>query len=944
MSGSLRIWWLRTLEQFGNALTLSRYARARRADALEKSNAHLKAVQSDSQRRWQLLVEAQRLSHAGTFVWNVAEGELLWSDETYRIFGFSRETVPTLDLVFGRVHPEERDYLQQLAEDVAQSGTDIDVEQRVLLPDGVIRHLHTVAHAGRNDKGQLEYAGVVTDVSERKFAEEERRVLSRKLEESNALLEEAQRVANVGHWMWDLTTNLIVFSAENYRTFGLPPQEGPTSLEEIELLIHPDDREVVLRTASEAIRTGTRAVCEHRLFRPNGEMRVVRSLGDLRFDAEGRPYQMFGTTQDITDSRRAEEERQALARDLQESKSKLEEAQRVAHVGYWEWNLDTNDNFWSDETYRIYGLEPQKGPIDIALISEMIHPEDREAVFRTAQEAVRDGRRPDAEHRIIRPTGEVRTVHSLGDLRMDEAGRPYGMFGTVQDITERKRAEATLQQIQRYLRAGEGLAHIGSWAWTRPGLEWTDDMEMDLYWSEEIFNIYGLDPADGPPTLEQCVAACHPQDRTFFSETVKRMHAEHGGCDFTHRIVRPNGEVRYVRCVGVPVSEGGLLTGIQGTTMDVTEHELLTRQLRREQTYLAEAQSLTHTGSWATNLVTREIYHSSDENARLYGLDPSQGPIPFEQFYSRILPEDEAAIRAKLEHAIGNGLDYDVEFRVRRTDGAIRVLRGIGHHHPSQELGDYFGITADVTDRKHAETERQRLQQLEAEIARVNRVNMMGELAAALAHEIKQPIAASITSANALLRWLAHVPPDLERARATAARIEQDANRAASVIDSLRSFYSTGKPADRETLDVKEVVREMTGLLTREAERHAIVIRAELSADTPRILANPVQLRQVFMNLMLNAIEAMKESGGELLIRSGSNPEGQLLVAISDTGTGLSAESVDKIFEPLHTTKPQGTGMGLTITRSIVESYGGRVWAASNPDRGATFHVTLPLK
>jgi len=944
MSGSLLGWWRRTLDQFGRALNGPRAGDGQRTTALEESNALLKATQADSERRWRLLAEAQRLSHAGTFVWNVDTGRLLWSDETYRIFGFSQDTAPTLELFFGRVHPDERDYLQQLAERAAQSGIDLDVEQRVILPDGVVRHIHTVGHAGRNDEGQLEYAGVVTDVSERKFAEEERKVLSRKLEESNALLEEAQRVASVGHWMWDLATNRIVFSAENYRTFGLPPQEGAIDLESINEMIHPDDREAVFRTAAEAIRTGTRADCEHRLFRPNGEMRVVHSLGDLRFDAEGRPYQMFGTTQDITESRRAEEERQALARDLQESKSKLEEAQRVAHVGYWEWNLDTNENFWSDETYRIYGLEPQKGPIDITAISEMIHPEDREMVFRTAQEAIRDGTRPDAEHRIIRPTGEVRTIHSIGDLKIDEAGHPYKMFGTVQDITERKRAGAALQQIQRYLRAGERLAHIGSWAWTRPAPEWAEDMEMDLYWSDEVFSIYGLDPANGPPTLEQCLAACHPQDRAILAGTVKKMHEERRGCDFTHRIIRPAGELRYVRCVGVPVFEGGTFNGIQGTTMDVTEHELLTRQLRREQAYLAEAQSLTHTGSWATNLVTREIYHSSDENVRLYGFDPSQNPIPFERFYSLIVPEDEAMVRAKLEHALSKGLDYDVEFRIRRTDGAIRFLRGIGHHNPIQEAGDYFGITADVTDRKHAEMERQRLQQLDAELARVNRVNMMGELAAALAHEIKQPIAASITSANALLRWLAHDPPDLERARATAARIEQDANRAASVIDSLRSFYRTGKPADREVLDVKDVVKEMTGLLAREADRHAIVIRAHLAIDTPRILANPVQLQQVFMNLMLNAIEAMKESGGELVVRSGSDSEGHLLVEIGDTGPGLSPESIDKIFEPFHTTKPQGTGMGLTITRSIVDSYGGRVWATTNHGKGATFHVALPLR
>jgi signal transduction histidine kinase len=219
---------------------------------------------------------------------------------------------------------------------------------------------------------------------------------------------------------------------------------------------------------------------------------------------------------------------------------------------------------------------------------------------------------------------------------------------------------------------------------------------------------------------------------------------------------------------------------------------------------------------------------------------------------------------------------------------------------------------------------------------------MMGELAAALAHEIKQPIAASVTSANALLRWLAHDPPDLERARAAAARVDQEGNRAADIINSLRAFYKTGTPGERQLVDVKGTIEEMRVLLQTEAARYSVTIQTELKSDSPDILADRVQLQQILMNLMLNAIEAMKETGGKLTIRSRMNSEGQLIVSISDTGIGLPAESAELIFNPFHTTKPQGTGMGLTITRSIVEAYGGRVWATANRGAGATFHFTLP--
>jgi PAS domain S-box-containing protein len=641
-----------------------------------------------------------------------------------------------------------------------------------------------------------------------------------------------------------------------------------------------------------------------------------------------------------------------LSRDLQESKARLEEAQRVAHVGHWEWDLETDVVVWSDETYRIFGLSPQERPMDLAAVRAMVHPEDRESLYRRVDENLLAGVRPDAEFRIVRPNGEVRTVHSVtpkrwsampGDAKRDASGRPYKLFGTVQDITDRKRAEEALKQSQFYLSEGQRLAHMGSWASNDLGIRWSDD--LGIYWSEEVYKIYGLDPQNGPPTLTQYLATIHPDDRASMAETIRVMHEQRSGCDVTKRIVRPDGELRYVRCVGVPVFAGGVFKAFHGTTMDVTEHELLTRELRRERAYLTEAQSLTHTGSWACNLLTREIFHSSDENARLYGFDPSQGAIPFDRFYNAILAEDEVALRAKLENAIREGADYDVEFRIRRTDGAIRFLRGIGHHNPSQEIGEYVGITMDITERKRAEEEREKLRQLEADLAHINRVNMMGELAAALAHEIRQPIAASITSANACLRWLARDPPDLERARAAAARIEQDGNRAADVINRLRSFYKKGTPPERGIVDLKDIIREMTALLRKEAVRHSIKIHSELHENMPNVLADRVQLQQVFMNLMLNAIDAMKDAGGKLTISSRLTAEGQLVVSISDTGVGLPTENTEQIFDAFHSTKPQGTGMGLAITRSIVEAHGGRVWATANQgEAGATFHFTLAAK
>src|SRR5579862_8116390 len=441
--------WSRDRRRLSESRKRSQDLEAEGASALEKANENLKASQADLQRRWQYLAEAQRLSHSGTFGWKVHTGELVWSDETYRILGFARETHPTLDLVFKRVHPEDRDRLQELKDSATQNGMDLDIEHRVLLPDGVIRHVHVVAHAGRDNSGNLEYAGVVTDITERKRADDEREALSRSLQESKARLEEAQSVAHVGYWDWDLETGEILWSDETYRIFGFKPQERPMDIETVSGLVHPDDREALYSTVDKEVAVGVHPVHQHRIVRPGGEVRTVQSITSKLWKTTdvgpengiSREHnRLFGTVQDITELKRAEEASRALSRDLQESKDWLEEAQRVAHLGYWVWDLETNQVIWSEETYRIFGLVPKRGPFDVAVVREMIHPDDREAVFIAAKKAIGSETRADCEHRLFRPDGEMRVVHSLGEVKKNSEGRTQ-MFGTTQDITDRKRAE-----------------------------------------------------------------------------------------------------------------------------------------------------------------------------------------------------------------------------------------------------------------------------------------------------------------------------------------------------------------------------------------------------------------------------------------------------------------------------------------------------------------------
>jgi PAS domain S-box-containing protein len=293
--------------------------------------------------------------------------------------------------------------------------------------------------------------------------------------------------------------------------------------------------------------------------------------------------------------------------------------------------------------------------------------------------------------------------------------------------------------------------------------------------------------------------------------------------------------------------------------------------------------------------------------------------------------------------SLKTGAIFEDEVRYRRAaDGKFRwfLVRAVPLRDEDGKVLCWYGISTDIEDRKLAEQERE---QLRTDLAHVNRINTLGELAASVSHELKQPIAAAILNAQTCIRWLKRDTPDVEKALEAAVRIAKDGYGATEIIDRLRSLYKKSPPS-RELVDVGEVVHEMLLLMRGEANRYGIVMRTKIESELPLITADRVQIQQVFLNLMLNAIEAMKEAGGELTINVEAEQDSQLEIAVSDTGPGLPVDEANNIFDAFFTTKPQGSGMGLAISRSIIESHGGRLWASNNDGPGATFHLVLPAK
>ena len=693
--------------------------------------------------------------------------------------------------------------------------------------------------------------------------------------------------------------------------------------------IHPDDRERHINKWMEAIASGKPHENEVRFRHSDGQYRWHLDRGVPLRDQDGNIVKWYGVVTDISDRKRAEEE-------LRRSQFYLSEGQRFAHMGSWAFNA-LGFEYWSSELFRIHGLDPSEKPPTVQEYLALVHPEDRAFMKQAIAKMLDDHLSFDFTKRIVWPNGEIRHIRCIG-VPVTRAGIFQGFLGTGMDVTEQELLTRELERREAHLAEAQRLTHMGSW---------TINIRTDEhFWSEEIFRIYEFDPTL-KPAWSLVRDRVHPDDRKSLDQRRELEFTQTGWHDSEadFRIVLPDGRIKQLHTLAHPVMDAsGQVIEVVGTTMDVTERKRIEDSLRQSESYLAEAQTLTHTGSWAWRSKNREVVHLSDEFYRIYGFDPDERAPTWEEYIERLHPEDRLKWTDTVERAIVERVDYDQEFRILLPNGKVKWIRTVGHPVLSDtgELEQFVGSSTDITERKHSEQERERIRQLEAGLAHTNRVSTLGEMAVSLAHEIKQPIAAAITSANSCIEWLTHEPPNLDRARAAASKIEKYGNRAAEIIDRIRSFYKKSPP-HRALVDVNAIIQEILTLLDGEATRSSVAVRTELAADLPEITADRVQLQQVFLNLMLNAIEAMKDSGGELTVKS-ELQGGQLEFSVSDTGVGLPAANMDQIFSAFFTTKPHGSGMGLAISRSIVESHGGRLWAIANDGRGATFRFTLPIQ
>jgi PAS domain S-box-containing protein len=664
-------------------------------------------------RREAYLTEAQRLSHTGSFGWRPDSGEIVWSDETYRIFEYDRLVKPTIDSVTQRVHPQDRADFQRVIDGASRGATDFEHTYRLLLPDGRVKDVHAIAHALQDASGDREFVGAATDITERKTAEEA-------LRSSEAYLAEAQRLSQTGSWAWSPDEDIRYWSEECYRVLSFDSRDGLPRFEDFFQRIHPDDQPGFRELIETAIREKAEWQADYRIVHPDGPVRDIHVVGHPVLSTSGHLVEFVGTVIDVTERKQAEEERKRAEEALRNSEAYLAEAQRLSHTGSWAWNPGTDVRYWSEECYRVLGFDPRDGAPRMEELIQRIHPDDQPAFRESTKRAKHKKFDEEVDYRVVHPGGAVRDIHSIGHPVFSPCGDLIEYTGTVIDVTERKRAEEELRRSEMELRQMLDFTPLYL------GVHGPDG--SPLYANRASLDYLGMSLDEW--RQRPMDTNVHPDD----VERLNRASSSGSASELELRVRNRDGKFRWILARFNPLrDEKGQITRWYTASTDIDDRKRAEEKLQQENVALREEidkasmfeeivgtspalksvlsriskvapsdSTVLITGETGTGkeLVARAIHRRSDRASRAF-VSVNCAAIPRDLIASELFGHEKGAFTGATQQRLGrfelaNGgtifLDEVGELPIETQIALLRVLQ----EHEFERVGGSRRIRADV--------------------------------------------------------------------------------------------------------------------------------------------------------------------------------------------------------------------------------------------------------
>jgi PAS domain S-box-containing protein len=826
-----------------------------------------------------------------------------WRDYTglplEQVRGWGWETV---------IHPDELDGLVGHWQSSLASGEPVNTEARMRRYDGVYRWFLFLGNPLRDESGKvIKWFGTNVDIEDRKLAEDAIRANERNLIQIiNTIPTTAWSTRPDGYcdFLSQRWLDYAGFTEEEARGWNWGGA------------IHPDDVNELVEYWQGCLAAGTPARTEARIRRWDGVYRWFLFLANPLRDQSGTIIKWYGTNVDIEDRKQADEALQASAFNLNLIINTIPMlAWSTGPDGF----VDFLNRRWLEFT-GMSAIEASGWGWTAA-----IHPDDVRGLQNYWQTSLAAGTEVDVEARMRRFDGEYRWFLFRASPLRDETGNIVKWYGTNVDIEDRKRADAALQVINT----------IPTIAWsTRP------DGYCDFI-NQRWMDYTGL-------TLDSTLgwgwrAVTHPDDLNGLVEHWQGCLNTGAPVNTEARLRRFDGVYRWFLFVGNPLrDESGTIVRWFGLDVEIEDRKQAEEELRRSEAFLAEGQRLNLTGSFSWCLDTDKITFS-DELYRIHELE-RETPITLGLIASRLHPEDVQMVSEKIALARVGGSDLNLSYdcRLRMSDNSVKYLRTVAHTTRDREGRlEVIGAVQDVTERKLSE---EALGKVRSELARMARVASLGALTASIAHEVSQPLSGIITNANTGLRMLAVDPPNVAGVLETVRRTLRDGNRASEVISKLRALFSKNN-FTTELVDLNEATQEVITLLLSELQRNRVILRSELSENLPTVIGDRIQLQQVISNLLLNASEAMSnvdDHPRQLIVKTDRDDDQSVRLSVCDAGVGIDPQNINQLFDAFYTTKNGSMGMGLSVSRSIIESHHGLLSAWANDGAGATFSFTMP--